>query len=64
MKRGEKVKIYFKRDGRCYKLFNVIQLGKDGEVDLKIVQRMNTLILTVKENGGCKQMQLKIFSRY
>ncbi|QRX64155.1 hypothetical protein JS578_02530 [Dysgonomonadaceae bacterium zrk40] len=48
MKRGEKVKIYFKRDGRCYKLFNVIQLGKDGEVDLKITGFYNNFVEIAK----------------
>jgi hypothetical protein len=48
MKRGEKVKIYFKRDGRCYKLFNIIQLGKDGEVDLKITGFYNNFVEIAK----------------
>lgn len=36
MKRGEKIKVYFSMNNRCYKLFNVIQIGKTGSVDLKI----------------------------
>ena len=48
MKRGEKVKIYFKRDGRCYKLFSIIQLGKDGEVDLKITGFYNNFVEIAK----------------
>lgn len=36
MDRGEKLKVYFKMNGRCYGLFNVIQMGANGIVDLKI----------------------------
>lgn len=36
MNKGEKIKVYFKMNGRYYGLFNVIQMGKDGIVDLKI----------------------------
>jgi hypothetical protein len=48
MERGEKVKVYFKRDGRCYKLFNVIQLGKGGVVDLKITGFYNHFVTLAK----------------
>ena len=36
MNKGEKVKVYFKMNGRCHGLFNIVQMGKDGIVDLKI----------------------------
>lgn len=35
MKHREILKVYFKMNGMCYKLFNAIQMGKNGGVDLK-----------------------------
>lgn len=51
MRKEEKIKVYFKMNGRHYKLFNVIQMGKDGLIDLKITDYFNNLILLNKLNG-------------
>lgn len=45
MDRGEKLKVYFKMNGRCYGLFNVIQMGANGIVDLKITDYYNGLAI-------------------
>jgi len=45
MEKGEKIKVYFKMNGRCYGLFNVIQMGKNGTVDLKITDYYNNIII-------------------
>lgn len=45
MNRGEKLKVYFKMNGRCYGLFNVIQMGKNGIVDLKITDYYNNIVI-------------------
>lgn len=50
MNKGEKVKVYFKMNDRCYKLFNVIQLKKDGIVDLKITDFYNNLAIITKDS--------------
>ena len=45
MNRGEKIKVYFKMNGRCYGLFNIIQMGTNGIVDLKITDYYNGLAI-------------------
>lgn len=35
-------------DGRCYGLFNVIQMGKDGIVDLKITDYYSVMVIVSK----------------
>ena len=45
MNRGEKIKVYFKMNNRCYGLFNIIQMGKNGIVDLKITDYYNNLLI-------------------
>lgn len=54
MKKGEKIKVYFKRNGRCYKLFNIIQLGNNGDVDLKITDYYNNFIIKSKNESFSK----------
>lgn len=49
MDRGEKIKVYFKMNGRCYGLFNIIQMGKYGVIDLKITNYYNNVAI-VEEN--------------
>lgn len=51
MNKGEKVKVYFKMNGRYYRLFNVIQMGKDGVVDLKITDFYNNLAILSKTSN-------------
>lgn len=51
MNKGEKVKVYFKMSGRCYRLFNVIQMGKDGVVDLKITDYYNHFVIVSKNSN-------------
>lgn len=41
-------------DGRYYGLFNVIQMGKDGIVDLKITDYYNNLIIVSKKSNDKK----------
>ena len=45
MTRGEKIKVYFKMNNRCHGLFNIIQMGKNGIVDLKITDYYNNLLI-------------------
>lgn len=63
MKRGETLKVYFKMDGRCYGLFNVIQMGKDGIVDLKITDYYSNVIIVSKkyndENGFLTEEEME-----
>ena len=54
MEKGEKIKVYFRMNGRCYGLFNVIQMGESGNVDLKITDYYNGLIIASKTNGNDK----------
>ena len=49
MNRGEKLKVYFKMNERYYGLFNIIQMGTNGTVDLKITNYYNNLAI-VAEN--------------
>lgn len=49
MNRGEKLKVYFKMNERYYGLFNIIQMGANGTVDLKITNYYNNLAI-VAEN--------------
>ena len=49
MNRGEKLKVYFKMNERYYGLFNIIQMGTNGTVDLKITNYYNNLAI-VTEN--------------
>lgn len=49
MKKGEKIKLYFKLNNRFFVLFNVIQMGKDGAVDLKITDYFTHVSLLSKE---------------
>ena len=37
--------MYFKMNGRCYGLFNIIQMGTNGIVDLKITDYYNGLAI-------------------
>lgn len=48
MNKGEKIKVYFKMNSHCYGLFNVIQMGKDGIVDLKITDYYNNVVTVSK----------------
>lgn len=48
MNKGEKIKVYFKMDGRYYTLFNVIQMGANGMVDLKITDFYNKLVIATE----------------
>lgn len=48
MLKGEKVKVYFKMDNRCYRLFNIIQIGANGVIDLKITDYYNDLLIVTK----------------
>lgn len=54
MNKGEKIKVYFKMDGRCYGLFNVIQMGKDGIVDLKITDYYSVMVIVSKNSNDEK----------
>ena len=54
MNKGEKIKVYFKMNGRCYGLFNVIQMGKDGIVDLKITDYYNNVVIVSKNTNDEK----------
>lgn len=45
MEKGEKLKVYFKMNDQYYGLFNIIQMGKYGDVDLKITDYYNNIIL-------------------
>lgn len=54
MKKGEKIKVYFRMNGRCYGLFNVIQMGEIDDVDLKITDYYSGLIIASKTNGNDK----------
>lgn len=54
MNKGEKIKVYFKMDGRYYGLFNVIQMGKDGVVDLKITDYYNNVVIVSKNSNDEK----------
>ena len=49
MDRGEKLKVYFKMNERYYGLFNIIQMGANGTVDLKITDYYNDLAI-IAEN--------------
>lgn len=49
MDRGEKLKVFFKMNERYYGLFNIIQMGTNGIVDLKITNFYNNLAI-VAEN--------------
>ena len=49
MDRGEKLKVFFKMNERYYGLFNIIQMGVNGIVDLKITNYYNNLAI-VAEN--------------
>lgn len=50
MDRGEKLKVFFKMNERHYGLFNIIQMGINGMVDLKITNFYNNFVI-VTENG-------------
>ena len=52
MNKGEKIKVYFKMNGRYYGLFNVIQMGKDGIVDLKITDYYNGMVIVSNLNNS------------
>lgn len=54
MNKGEKIKVYFKMNGRYYGLFNVIQMGKDGIVDLKITDYYNGMVIVSKNSNDEK----------
>lgn len=54
MNKGEKLKVYFKMNDRCYGLFNIIQMGMNGDVDLKITDYYNGLIIASKTNVNDK----------
>lgn len=54
MNKGEKIKVYFKMNGRCYPLFNVIQMGKNGLVDLKITDYYSNFIIVSKSSNNEK----------
>lgn len=54
MNKGEKIKVYFKMNGRYYGLFNVIQMGKDGIVDLKITDYYNNMAILSKNTNDEK----------
>lgn len=41
-------------NGRCYGLFNVIQMGENGDVDLKITDYYNGFIISSKKYGDDK----------
>ena len=41
-------------DGRCYGLFNVIQMGKDGIVDLKITDYYSVMVIVSKNSNDEK----------
>lgn len=45
MNRGEKIKVYFKMNSRYYGLFNIIQMGTNGIIDLKITDYYNGLAI-------------------
>lgn len=45
MNRGEKLKLYFKMNSRYYGLLNLIQMGKGGEIDLKITDYYNGMAI-------------------
>ena len=49
MDRGEKLKVFFKMNERYYGLFNIIQMGVNGIIDLKITNYYNNLAI-VAEN--------------
>lgn len=49
MEKGEKIKVYFRMKSRCYGLFNIIQMGANGIVDLKITDYYNTCIIVTDE---------------
>lgn len=49
MNKGDKIKVFFKMNNRFYGLFNVIQLGSNGIVDLKITNYY-TLMAMVNDN--------------
>ena len=49
MDRGEKLKVFFKMNERYYGLFNIIQMGVNGIIDLKITDYYNNLAI-VAEN--------------
>ena len=52
MNKGEKIKVYFKMNGRCYGLFNIIQMGKNGIVDLKITDYYNNVLILSKGSNN------------
>ena len=52
MNRGEKVKVYLKMNGRYYGLFNIVQMGKNGIVDLKITNFYNNFIIKTENVSG------------
>lgn len=54
MNKGEKIKVYFKMNGRCYLLFNVIQMGENGLVDLKITDFYNNFVIFSKKSNDEK----------
>ena len=55
MNRGEKFKVYFKMNNRCYGLFNIIQMGKNGIVDLKITDYYNNLLILTPNTPNCEK---------
>lgn len=64
MNRGEKIKVYFKMNGRCYGLFNIIQMGRNGIVDLKITDYYNHFVITTphvqdKEKGYLTENEME-----
>ena len=48
MDKGNKLKVYFKMNERYYGLFNIIQMGANGLVDLKITDYYNNLAIVAK----------------
>lgn len=47
MDRGDKLKVYFKMNEGYYGLFNIIQMGANGIVDLKITNYYNNLAIVI-----------------
>lgn len=54
MKRGEKLKFYIKLNDRYYRLFNVIQMGKDEIVDLKITDFYRNFVIMASNKSEDK----------
>lgn len=64
MDQREKLSVYFCMNNRYYLLFNIIQMGKDGEVDLKITDFYNNFIIetasgSYHEDGSLSEKEIK-----